>query len=78
MIDFDIDMPTLNGLDDSEITNEIPAIKEVPVKMNEAIVKSLQTAQASLPTSKFLPKFDKKEKKIATVISALETEGCQG
>jgi hypothetical protein len=72
-IDFDSPMDATN-LNVVEI--ETADIKPT-IRMNEVRVKSLQTAECSTKAlQKFKPKIEKEQ--IATVISAPETDGCQG
>lgn len=70
-MDFDMDM---------NHSQESNYVKEEQFVIPETEVRSLQTSQASSVKSntKFLPKFEKIEKKSATVVSAPESAGCTG
>lgn len=64
--------------DAPDVVMETPAVESL-TPLPQLKVKSLQTSLASVSsTSKFLPKFEKQQLKVATVISAPQNTDCQG
>jgi hypothetical protein len=70
---------TYTSFNSAKVKSEVKTEVKPMVEMSQVKVRSLQTAPASSqPVNKFLPKFEKDEKKAATVVSAPESAGCQG